>query len=84
MSRTTDEHALTGLAPAAARLGHALGRPVPIAIVSLVVLAGLGWRWADGLPAARQRAARVVLLLSGASAVVGATCIWTRKRMSWE
>jgi predicted metal-binding membrane protein len=43
MARITDERALTRLAPAAARLGHALGRPVPIAVVSLVVLAGLGW-----------------------------------------
>ena len=43
MSRSSDEHALTGLAPAAARLGHALGRPVPIAIACLVALVGLGW-----------------------------------------
>jgi predicted metal-binding membrane protein len=45
MSRSTDEHALTALAPAAARLGHALGRPVPIAVACLVALAGLGWIW---------------------------------------
>jgi predicted metal-binding membrane protein len=45
MSRSSDEHALDSLPPAAERLGHALGRPVPIAIVCLVVLAGLGWIW---------------------------------------
>ena len=45
MSRSSDEHALDGLPPAAARLGHALGRPVPIAIACLVALAGLGWIW---------------------------------------
>ena len=45
MSRSSDEHALDGLPPAAARLGHALGRPVPIAIACLAVLAGLGWIW---------------------------------------
>ena len=45
MSRGTDEHALDGLPRAAARLGHALGRPVPIAVVCVVALAGLGWIW---------------------------------------
>jgi len=45
MSRSSDEHAWDGLPPAAARLGHALGRPVPIAIACLVALAGLGWIW---------------------------------------
>ena len=45
MSRSSDEHALDGLPLAAARLGHALGRPVPIAIACLVALAGLGWIW---------------------------------------
>jgi predicted metal-binding membrane protein len=45
MSRSSDQHALDGLPPAAARLGHALGRPVPIAIACLVALAGLGWIW---------------------------------------
>jgi predicted metal-binding membrane protein len=44
MSRS-DEHALDSLPPAAARVGQALGRPVPIAIACLVVLAGLGWIW---------------------------------------
>jgi len=43
MSEATDERRLTGLAPAAARLGEALGRPVPIAIACLVLLAGAGW-----------------------------------------
>jgi predicted metal-binding membrane protein len=43
MVGTTDEHTLSKLSPAAARLGHALGRPVPIAIACLVLLAGLGW-----------------------------------------
>jgi predicted metal-binding membrane protein len=45
MSRSSDEHALDGLPRAAARLGHALGRPVPIAVACLVALAGLGWIW---------------------------------------
>ena len=45
MSRCSDQHALDRLPPAAARLGHALGRPVPIAIACLVALAGLGWIW---------------------------------------
>jgi len=45
MSRGTDEHALDGLPRAAARLGHALGRPVPIAVACVVALAGLGWIW---------------------------------------
>jgi predicted metal-binding membrane protein len=45
MSRSSDEHALDGLPRAVARLGHALGRPVPIAVACLVVLAGLGWIW---------------------------------------
>jgi predicted metal-binding membrane protein len=43
MTGTTDEHTLSKLSPAAARLGHALGRPVPIAAACLVLLAGLGW-----------------------------------------
>jgi predicted metal-binding membrane protein len=45
MSRSTDERTLSALAPAAARLGHALGRPVPLAVACLVALAGLGWIW---------------------------------------
>ena len=45
MSRSTDEPTLSALAPAAARLGHALGRPVPLAVACLVALAGLGWIW---------------------------------------
>ena len=45
MSRLSDEHALNALPRLAARLGHALGRPVPIAIACLVALAGLGWVW---------------------------------------
>ena len=45
MSRSSEEHALDGLPRAAARLGHALGRPVPIAIACLIALAGLGWIW---------------------------------------
>jgi predicted metal-binding membrane protein len=43
MSRLSDEQALDGLPPAAARLGHALSRPVPIAVACLVVLTALGW-----------------------------------------
>ena len=43
MSGTTDDSRLTGLPPAAARLGYVLGRPVPIAVSCLVLLAGLGW-----------------------------------------
>ncbi len=45
MSRSSDEHAFDRLPRGAARLGHALGRPVPIAIACVVVLAGLGWIW---------------------------------------
>jgi predicted metal-binding membrane protein len=45
MSRSSDQDALDGLSRTAARLGHALGRPVPIAIACLVALAGLGWIW---------------------------------------
>ncbi len=45
MSRSSEEHALDRLPPAAARLGHALGRPVPIAIACLVALTALGWAW---------------------------------------
>lgn len=43
MAGTTDEHTLSRLSPAAARLGHALGRPVPIAVGCLMLLAVLGW-----------------------------------------
>ena len=43
MTGTTDHTRLTRLPPAAARLGHALARPVPIAIACLVLLAALGW-----------------------------------------
>ncbi len=43
MSRSTDEQALDKLPPAAARLGHALGRPVPVAVACLVALTALGW-----------------------------------------
>jgi predicted metal-binding membrane protein len=43
MSRSSDEHALDRLPRAAARLGHALGRPVPIAVACLVALTALGW-----------------------------------------
>jgi len=43
MSRSTDEQALDKLPPAAARLGHALARPVPIAMACLVALTALGW-----------------------------------------
>ncbi|HEY1543099.1 MAG TPA: DUF2182 domain-containing protein [Xanthobacteraceae bacterium] len=43
MSEAADERRLTGLPPAAARLGTAFGRPVPIAVGCLVVLAGIGW-----------------------------------------
>jgi predicted metal-binding membrane protein len=43
MSGTTNQVRLTRLPPAAARLGHALGHPVPIAVTCLVLLAGLGW-----------------------------------------
>ncbi len=43
MSEATDERRLTRLPPAAARLGEALGRPVPIAVACLVLLAGAGW-----------------------------------------
>jgi predicted metal-binding membrane protein len=45
MSRSTDEHALDALPPAAARLGHVLARPVKIAVICVVALAGLGWIW---------------------------------------
>ena len=45
MSRSSNEHALDGLPRTAARLGHALGRPVPIAVACLVALVGLGWIW---------------------------------------
>jgi predicted metal-binding membrane protein len=43
MSRSTDEQVFDKLPPAAARLGHALARPVPIAIACLVALTALGW-----------------------------------------
>jgi predicted metal-binding membrane protein len=43
MSEAADERKLTGLPPAVARLGEAFGRPVPIAVGCLVVLAGVGW-----------------------------------------
>jgi predicted metal-binding membrane protein len=43
MADATDEHKLTSLSPAAARLGHGLGRPVVMAVACLVVLAALGW-----------------------------------------
>jgi len=43
MSEATDEPRLTRLPPAAARLGEALARPVPIAVACIVVLAGAGW-----------------------------------------
>ena len=38
-----DEHRLTSLPPFAARLGHAMGRPVPLALACLIALASLGW-----------------------------------------
>ncbi|HLH88555.1 MAG TPA: DUF2182 domain-containing protein [Xanthobacteraceae bacterium] len=34
---------MTRLPPAAARLGHVLARPMPIAVTCLALLAGLGW-----------------------------------------
>jgi predicted metal-binding membrane protein len=43
MSRGSDEHALDNLPRAAARLGDALGRPVPIAVACLLALTALGW-----------------------------------------
>jgi predicted metal-binding membrane protein len=43
MSRSGDQPALDKLPPAAARLGRALGRPVPIAVACLVALTALGW-----------------------------------------
>ena len=43
MSGTSDQHRLTQLPPAAARLGDFLARPVPMAVACLVLLAGLGW-----------------------------------------
>jgi predicted metal-binding membrane protein len=43
MSEAIDERRLTRLPPAAARLGATLGRPVPIAVACLVLLAGAGW-----------------------------------------
>jgi predicted metal-binding membrane protein len=43
MVDSSDLHPLTWLPPAAARLGHAMARPLPVAIACLVVLAGLGW-----------------------------------------
>ena len=43
MNRSSDDQALDGLAPTAARLGHALGRPVPIAVACLVALTAFGW-----------------------------------------
>jgi predicted metal-binding membrane protein len=45
MSRSGEGSTLDALPPAAARLGHALGRPVPIAIACVVALATLGWIW---------------------------------------
>ena len=42
MSCLSDEQALDNLPRAAARLGHALGRPVPIAVACLVALTALG------------------------------------------
>jgi predicted metal-binding membrane protein len=45
MSRSSDQQTLDGLPPAAARLGHALGRPVPIAVACLVALTALGWAY---------------------------------------
>jgi predicted metal-binding membrane protein len=43
MIETTHERTPTRLSPVAARLCHALSRPVPIAIGCVVLLAGLGW-----------------------------------------
>ena len=43
MANPGASHDLARLSPAAARLGHALSRPVAIAVVCLVVLASLGW-----------------------------------------
>ncbi len=43
MSGTTDEREPSGLAPAAAKLGAIMGRPVPLGIACVVLLAGLGW-----------------------------------------
>jgi predicted metal-binding membrane protein len=45
MRRSGEDATLDGLPRAAARLGHALGRPLPIAVACLVALAGLGWIW---------------------------------------
>jgi predicted metal-binding membrane protein len=45
MSRSSDQQTLDGLPPAAARLGHALARPVPIAVACLVALTALGWAY---------------------------------------
>ncbi len=43
MSRSSEDEALDRLPAAAARLGHALSRPVPIAGACLVALTALGW-----------------------------------------
>ncbi len=45
MSSASDDCALTKLSPAAARLGHAFARPVPIALALLVLLVVLGWAY---------------------------------------
>jgi predicted metal-binding membrane protein len=43
MAEHTNQDGLTRLPPAAAAIGRAMGRPVPIAIACVVVLAALGW-----------------------------------------
>ena len=43
MAEQANEHNLTRLAPGAAAIGRAMGRPVPIAVACLVALVALGW-----------------------------------------
>jgi predicted metal-binding membrane protein len=43
MAEPTNQDGLTRLPPAAAAIGRVMGRPVPIAIACVVVLAALGW-----------------------------------------
>jgi hypothetical protein len=45
-------------------------------LFAVVALSFMGWRWAASLPTPKQTGARVVLVLSATSALVGTVCIW--------
>jgi hypothetical protein len=48
-------------------------------LLVVVILAVAGWPWAEHLPAPKMAAARIVLVLTAASALLGCGYIWSVK-----